>query len=93
MKRLEIIHLRLAGNAPANLLTDIRRSVFASAETDTVRLYFHATIPTDLSVHIRTETKTRDKNTSDLGLCLAAALREFGMVQHTVWIEDQIEQK
>ena len=89
MKRLEIIQLRLAGIVPANLLNDIRRSVLTGTETDTVGIYFHATIPTDLIIHIQTETKTRDTHTSDFGLRLAAVLREYGMVQHTVWIEDQ----
>jgi hypothetical protein len=93
VKRLEIIHLRLAGNAPESLIHDIRKSIFAGSETDTVQLYFHETIPTDLSVHIRTETQTKDTHTSDLGLRLAAVLREYGLVQHTLWIEDQSAKK
>ena len=92
-KRLEIIHLRLAGNTSASLINDIRRSVFAGAEKAAVRFYFHETISTDLSVHIHTETKTRNVQTSRLGLRLTAELREYGMVQHTVWIEEQSEPK
>ena len=55
----------------------------------TVRLYCSANVDTDLSVHIHTETDARNQHTSDLGIRLAAALRDHGMVQHTVWLADQ----
>ncbi len=89
MKQLEIIQLRLTGNTQTKLINDIRRSVLAGTESDNVRLYCHATIPTDLSIHIQTEIPESIRQTSDLGVRLAAAMREHGMVQHTVWIEDQ----
>jgi len=89
LKQLEIIQLRLTGNTQSKLINDIRRSVLAGIKSDNVRLYFHATVPTDLSIHIHLETNTRVSQPSDLGVRLAAAMREHGMVQHTVWIEDQ----
>jgi hypothetical protein len=89
VKRLEIIHLRLAGNTPASLINDIRRSVFTGNEKDKVRLYFNATLQTDLSFHIHLKNNVSIVHRSDLGVRLAAALREYGMVQHTMWIEDQ----
>lgn len=87
MKQLETIQLRLTGNAQNTLINDIRRSVLVGTESDKVRLYFHATVPTDLSIHIHSETNTCVRQTSDLGVRLAAALREYGMVQHSLWIE------
>lgn len=89
VKQLEIIQLRLVGNAQTDLINDIRRSVLAGTDSDNVRLYLHATVPTDLSIHIHLDSSTDKKQTSDLGVRLAAALREYGMVQHTVWIENQ----
>ncbi len=89
MKQLEIIQVRLTGKAQTALLSDIRGSVLAGTESDHVRFYCHATVPTDLSIHIHSETRTCPGRTSDLGVRLAAAMRDHGMVQHTVWIEDQ----
>jgi hypothetical protein len=86
VKRLEVIQLRLAGQPRAGLLADIRKSA-VGARRQSVRLYFNATIPTDLSVHIQSEHAASDKRSSDLGLCLAAELRAYGMVQHSTWIE------
>ncbi len=92
MKRLEIIQLRMAGNVPSGLINDIRRSIFTGGEMGTVRLYFHATIPTDLSVHIYLESNANSMRKCNLGVRLAAALGEYGMVQHTMWIEDESEE-
>ena len=88
VKRLEIIQLRLSGQHRAGLIEDIRRSA-AGVRQLAVRLYFSATVPTDLSVHIQSEGNAGDKQLSDFGVCLAAALCDHGMVQHTVWLEDQ----
>ena len=90
MRQLEIIQVRLTGRSQATLINDIRRSVLADT-TDNIRFYRHATVPTDLSIHIHLETHTDLRQTSDLGVRLAAAMRDYGMVQHTVWIEDQGE--
>ncbi len=89
MEQLEIIQLRLTGTTQATLIEDVRRSILAGKAKENVRLYFHATVPTDLSIHIHSETQTSLRQPSNLGVRLAAAMREHGMVQHTVWIEDQ----
>ena len=89
MRQLEIIQVRLAGKAQSTLINNIRRSVLSDTDLDGVRLYFHATVPTDLSIHIHSEVRAGAGRTSDLGIRLAAAMRDHGMVQHSVWIEDQ----
>lgn len=86
VKRLEIIQLRLSGTHRAGLIENMRRSVTGVRELS-VRLYFNATVPTDLSVHVQSECDTGDKQLSDFGVRLAAELRTFGMVQHSSWIE------
>lgn len=93
MRRLEIIHLRLGGNAQASLIENIRKSILMRTEKHTVRLYTNASVSTDLSIHIQPKTRSKQKSYSDLGLRLAAALREFGMVKHTVWIENETDMK
>lgn len=88
MRRLEIIHLRFAADPPPRLVEDIRRSILAAGESSSVRIYHHSTITTDLGVHLDLHVDEVDTQPSDLGVHLAAALRDHGMVEHTVWIED-----
>lgn len=87
MKKLEIIHLRLAGNPPAALVERIHTSIAAEDCLMEVRIYRHATLTTDLAVHLL--SGNGGACASDLGLHLAEALREHGMVEHTVWIEER----
>jgi hypothetical protein len=86
MNRLEIIHLRLAGAAPRGLAEDIRRAIAADGKGSTARLYRHATLDGDLSIHLHFGSDEGSRH-SDLVTHLARALREYGMVEHTVWLE------
>ena len=87
MNRLEIIHLRLAGNPPEGLVEKIHTSIAAKGCPTEVRIYRHATVTTDIAVHLL--SGKGGTCASDLGLLLAEALREHGMVEHTVWIEEK----
>lgn len=91
MKQLDIIHLRLAGSHRENLIDTIRKSVCVESDQGTVRFYGNAKVSTDLSIHIHLKTRTQEHAHSELGTRLAAALQEFGLVEHTVWIEDKPE--
>jgi hypothetical protein len=71
MRRLEIIHLRMAAAVPDGLLEEIRRSG---------RIFRHATLTTDIAVHLMSE---------EVGARIADALREYGLVNHSVWIEEE----
>jgi hypothetical protein len=84
---LEIIHLRLAGNPPAALVEQIHASIAAEDCPVEVRVYRHATVTTDIAIHLL--SGEGGACASDLGLRLAAALKEHGMVEHTVWIEEK----
>jgi hypothetical protein len=87
MKSLEIIHLRLAGNPQMSLIEQVRSSIAAEGCPMEVRIYRDASVPTDLAIHLLSgEVETC---ASDLGLRIAAALREHGMVDHTVWNEEE----
>ena len=87
MKKLEIIHLRLSGNTPSALAGKIHASIAAKGCPTEVRIYRHATVTTDIAVHLL--SGKGGTCASDLGLFLAEALREHGMVEHTVWIEER----
>lgn len=51
-----------------------------------VRSYTRPLITTDFSIHLlHDETEDMAKNGSEAGFRLVAALRELGLVHHTVW--------
>lgn len=91
MRRLETIHIRHGGTAPAELMEEVRRTAKRVAHLAEVRLYRHAIWSTDHCVHLHVNTNTNDPQCSEFGLRLAEALREYGMVEHTVWLEEWSE--
>ena len=92
MKWIEILNLRSAGAPRESIEQKIPRSV---AEVDrsqhlaAIRVFRHATLDTDLSVHLLFESFGPEVQPSALGQRLAAALKEFGLVNHSLWVEKQ----
>ncbi len=89
MKALEIIHLRLGGNRRHDLIEVIRQSIATEGDPGEARIYRHARLDTDLAVHLHRESSREDDDASPLGARLTAALREHGIVEHSVWVEDE----
>lgn len=90
MKWLEIIKLRSAGNN-SGLLKELLLSIDRLSQSELVEMktYHHASLETDLSVHLRWESERPEQNGSALALRLAHALKEFGLTDHSVWIEEK----
>ena len=86
LNRLEIIHLRLAGSNPATLAELIRTSIGTEKCPVEFRIYHHSTVTTDIALHLLSSEASACA--SDLGVRLTEALREHGMVEHAVWIEE-----
>ena len=93
MKRLEIIHLRLAGALPTGLSEEIRQSTTNTRDSASVRLYWRVNVENDVAIHLHLEESGPDNQASDLGVRLAAGLKEYGMVDHTVWVEESADPK
>jgi len=51
--------------------------------------FHHAALESDWSVHLHWESERPEQNGSTLGLSLAKALEEFGLVDHSLWIEEE----
>jgi hypothetical protein len=92
MTRLEIIHLRLAGPTPPDLVADISRAIGVGGAAARAHIYRHATLAGDLSIHLPLESGDEAER-SILGTHLAQALQEHGMVEHTVWVEESADTK
>ena len=91
MKWLEVIKLRAAGNGEG-LLEELFREMNKAGQKRglvEIKTYRHAALETDLSVHLHWESDRPDQNGSLLGLHLVQALKEFGLIDHSVWIEEE----
>ena len=88
MKWLEVIKLRSAGKDSGSL-EELFSSIDKLSQSGLVEMknFRHAALETDFSVHLRWESEQASENGSGLGLRLAQALEEFGLIDHSVWIE------
>jgi hypothetical protein len=91
MKWLEVIKLRSAGNGEKIMEEFLRPTAKFGQNRGLMemRTYRHAALETDLSVHLHWESVRPEQGGSALGLRLAQALREFGLIDHSIWIEEE----
>lgn len=88
MRILEIIHLRSVQRRPEEIRRAIQDALTELDDSEPVaRCYCHVKLVGDLSVHLSHETTAQVQRVSHLGLRLAAALKEYGLVEHSVWFE------
>ena len=88
MSRLEIIHLRTAGESSASLARQIREAIGSEVDgRGVVTIYRRRGLDTDVAVHINRHGKGETESPSALGLHLASALSAYGLVEHTLWEE------
>ena len=102
MKQLEIILLRLPGEAAESLSRRIRKSIGQGPEQKTpeqktadrktphqkteVTLYRRRGLDTDLAVHVHSAGLSPTE-LSDLALQIASELKAWGLVDHSSWEE------
>ena len=92
MKWIEIIELRSAGNTRKQLETHLQEfieQVEKKTEKQTVKLYTRMMIDTDVSIHLFHDSSKVKNRGSSLGIRLVSALKSYGLVNHTIWIEKQ----
>jgi hypothetical protein len=88
MKRLEIVHLRSSGESLATLNDLIKESVWTEGScAEVVTVYRRSGLETDIAVHIRHHDTDSRNGLNNLACQLSAALREYGLVEHTLWEE------
>ncbi|NOX67442.1 MAG: hypothetical protein GXO85_16980 [Chlorobi bacterium] len=95
MSYLEIIQIRTA-KTNQKLLNEFLSTWFAQVNENEkmgkVKIYKHINLETDYSVHIELNGKTKNDE-NQLGERLTLALKEFGIVNHSVWVEQQLNKK
>jgi hypothetical protein len=94
MKWVEIISLRCATNIDIPFVNELLKGISESdPATDTpehlleMRVYHHSIVETDLSIHLYWESEPTSEDKSPLGLRFSSALRELGLLNHSVWVE------
>ncbi len=93
IKHKEIILIRVFGSNLETIKKEVNEKLqeFSAAEKQIkIELYRNMSLPTDLSVHIDYYDTQKRKASSVIGQLLAEALKEFGLINHSVWkIESQ----
>jgi len=91
MKWLEIITLRssdMGNRATVAEVSKLAAEEKGSDRSPGIKIYRHASLETDVSIHLIHESEQGDLRPSILGQQLAAALKELGLVNHSLWVED-----
>jgi hypothetical protein len=90
MKWLEIIELRSVGSNK-QLLEDELKSLIKELNKDgiqgLIKVYAHNSVDSDFSIHLLHDSAEADINGSTLGLQLISTLKDFGLLNHNVWVE------
>jgi len=90
MKWLEIIELRSADNKREFLEQELKHlTIDLNIETEqlVIKIYNHLTVDSDFSIHLVHDSKTADIDGSPLALQLVSTLKEYGLINHKVWVE------
>jgi hypothetical protein len=88
MSTLEIIHLRSSIEPVESLIDSIKESIWdAGHNGKVVTMYRRHGVATDVAIHIRRNVSVADNSSSSLAVRLANALKDYGLVEHSVWEE------
>jgi hypothetical protein len=92
MKVLEIIQIRSTSGHPDDLLP-LLRSLYREMDGPEgligLNIYSHLQLKGDLSLHLAWETDAALLQGSPLGLRLSQALKDYGLINHNVWKEEE----
>jgi len=95
MKWLEIIEIRSASTNRELLESHLHRlmnEINRRAKKQTIKVYSQATIDTDFSIHLFHDSKTVEKNGSQLYFHLVSTLKEFGLINQSIWMEMTVKE-
>jgi hypothetical protein len=90
MKWLEIIELRSVDRNRDLLISQLHKlsnEVYQETGKQTVTIYCCVKFKSDFSIHLFHHSKEVEFSGSPLGIRLASALKEFGLVNHSIWAE------
>jgi len=92
MKWMEVIEFRSFNKEQALIELDFwncLNRVIGEAHIVKIEVYNHSTLPTDTSIHVHHESTQTENQGSPFGLQLVSELKAFGVVNHTVWVQEK----
>ena len=90
MKWMEVIGVRATASNRTKLEAKLHGAVAEIQKADvtrSIRILHRVSIESDLCVHLEHDSAKPDPAGSRLGLRLAAEMKSFGLVHHSVWAE------
>ncbi len=90
MKWIEIITLRSPTSINTQFLDELVKELGKSDTPEDlveIRIYHHSVVETDLSIHIYWKSELGSQDKSPLGLRFCYALKNQGLLNHSVWVE------
>jgi hypothetical protein len=90
MKWMEVITVRATASNCTKLEAKLQGAVAEIQKEDatrSIKILHRVSIESDLCVHLQHESAKPDPAGSRLGLRLAAEMKSFGLVHHSVWAE------
>ena len=91
MKWLEIIELRSVGKNREFLereLKNLIEELDKETERRAIKVYSRVAVDSDFSIHLFHDSKEADIYGNPLGVHLVSILKEFGLINHSVWTEE-----
>jgi hypothetical protein len=88
---LEIIELRTASGKRASFdlyLKNVVEDLEREPGSLNLSVFSHTTLDCDYMLQLHHQSQQVELHGSDFGLRLVDALKDFGLVNHTVWIEN-----
>ena len=93
MMWIEVIKLRSPGikeDIPdKNLLAKLAQVNRAGGPWE-MQIYCHATVESDMAVHLIWKTGFPESGGSAVGMQVVEFLKPFGLVNHSVWVQEEI---
>ena len=94
MNVLETIELQSMGNNRKSL-EQVLRSFIEELNNETVpiqiKVYNNLAVDSNFSIHLLYNSSEADISGSHLGLQLGSALKEYGLINHSVWLEKYLK--
>lgn len=91
MKWVEVIKVRTVGEPESRIVTEVLKdfsTMDKGVRPSMVKLYHHATVESDLCIHLYWESATMSPRKSPMGLRIAESIGALGVANHSIWVED-----
>lgn len=93
MKWLEIIEMRITSK-DRDLVNSFLRQLYQQVIKENkhqIRILNKYNLDTDFSVHLKHDSSDINQNGSALGQNILSALKEHGIVNHSIWMEMKVD--